>query len=40
MLSNGLILLIFFVIIFGALHKKINVFDAFVKVRKVVLKLR
>ncbi len=30
MLSNGLILLIFFVIVFGALYKKINVFDAFV----------
>ncbi len=31
MLSNGLILLIFFVIVFGALYKKINVFDAFVE---------
>lgn len=30
MLSNGLILLIFFLIVFGALYKKINVFDAFV----------
>lgn len=30
MLSNGLILLIFFVIVLGALYKKINVFDAFV----------
>lgn len=30
MLSNGLILLIFFLIVFGALYKKINVFEAFV----------
>lgn len=30
LLSNGLILLIFFVIVAGALYKKINVFDAFV----------
>jgi spore maturation protein SpmA len=30
-LSNGLILLIFFAIILGALYKKINVFDAFVE---------
>lgn len=30
MLSNGLILLIFFAIVFGAWYKKINVFDAFV----------
>jgi spore maturation protein SpmA len=29
-LSNGLILLIFFAIVFGAWYKKINVFDAFV----------
>lgn len=29
-LSNGLILLIFFVIVLGALYKKINIFDAFV----------
>ena len=29
-LSNGLILLIFLLIIFGAVYKKINVFDAFV----------
>ena len=29
-LSNGLILLIFFLIVIGALYKKINVFDAFV----------
>jgi spore maturation protein SpmB len=29
-LSNGLILLIFFVIIIGALYKKIDVFDAFI----------
>ncbi len=31
MLSNGLILLIFLIIIAGALYKKINVFDAFVE---------
>jgi len=31
LLSNGLILLIFFVIILGALYKNINVFDAFVE---------
>lgn len=31
MLSNGLILLIFLVIVVGALYKKINVFDAFVE---------
>src|SRR4029079_6596371 len=30
-LSNGLILLIFFSIIAGALYKKINIFDAFVE---------
>lgn len=30
-LSNGLILLIFFLIVAGALYKKINVFDAFVE---------
>lgn len=30
MLSNGLILLIFLLIVLGALYKKINVFDAFV----------
>lgn len=30
-LSNGLILLIFLLIVFGALYKKINVFDAFVE---------
>lgn len=30
-LSNGLILLIFFVIIIGALYKNINIFDAFVE---------
>ena len=30
-LSNGLILLIFFVIILGALYKNINIFDAFVE---------
>ena len=29
-LSNGLILLIFFLIVIGALYKKINIFDAFV----------
>ena len=29
-LSNGLILLIFFLIVLGALYKKINVFDAFI----------
>lgn len=29
-LSNGLLLLIFFVIILGAVYKKINVFDAFI----------
>src|SRR5436190_3461239 len=29
-LSNGLILLIFFLIIFGAIYKKIDVFDAFI----------
>ncbi len=29
-LSNGLILLIFFLIVLGALYKKINIFDAFV----------
>ncbi|WP_118976412.1 nucleoside recognition domain-containing protein [Taibaiella koreensis] len=31
LLSNGLILLIFLLIVFGALYKKINVFDAFVE---------
>lgn len=31
LLSNGLILLIFFLIIIGALYKKIDVFDAFVE---------
>jgi len=31
MLSNGLILLIFLLIVLGALYKKINVFDAFVE---------
>ena len=31
MLSNGLILLIFLLIVIGALYKKINVFDAFVE---------
>jgi spore maturation protein SpmA len=30
-LSNGLILLIFFLIVLGALYKNINIFDAFVK---------
>ena len=30
MLSNGLILLIFLLIIFGAVYKKIDVFDAFI----------
>lgn len=30
LLSNGLILLIFLLIIFGAVYKKINVFDAFI----------
>lgn len=30
-LSNGIILLIFFIIIAGALYKKINIFDAFVE---------
>lgn len=31
LLSNGLVLLIFFLIVIGALYKKINVFDAFVE---------
>lgn len=31
LLSNGIILLIFFAIVLGALYKKINVFDAFVE---------
>ena len=31
MLSNGMILLIFFLIVIGALYKKINVFDSFVE---------
>ncbi len=30
-LSNGLILLLFFLIVLGALYKKINIFDAFVE---------
>ncbi|MCZ2084720.1 MAG: spore maturation protein, partial [Flavobacteriales bacterium] len=30
LLSNGIILLIFFAIVLGALYKKINVFDAFI----------
>ena len=30
-LSNGLILLIFLLIVGGALYKKINIFDAFVQ---------
>jgi spore maturation protein SpmB len=30
-LSNGIILLIFFLIILGAIYKKINVFDAFIE---------
>ncbi len=30
LLSNGIILLIFFAIVFGAIYKKINVFDAFI----------
>ena len=31
LLSNGIILLIFFAIVLGALYKKINVFDAFIE---------
>ncbi len=40
MLSNGLILLIFLLIVLGALYKKINVFDAFVEGAKGASKPR